>query len=65
MCLVVLRIDSTVQNLQNMFNRAEIGTAEIPRQVEVGIPPLFALFSTHSGQKNMNLLSKSSAKLKL
>ena len=42
---------STVQNLENMFNRAQIGAAEIPPQVEVGIPPSFALFSTHSGPK--------------
>ena len=50
--------DSTVQNLENMFNRAQIGAAEIPRQVEVGIPPLFALFSTHSGPKKHESLEQ-------
>ena len=50
--------DSTVQNLENMFNRAQIETAKIPRQVEVRIPPLFALFSTHSGPKKHESLEQ-------
>ena len=55
--------DSTVQNLENMFNRAQIETAKIPRQVEVRIPPLFALFSTHFGPKNLDFWSKSFVKM--
>ena len=52
MCLVVFLNDSTVQNFENMIDRAQIWMAKIRSQVEVRIPPLFALFSTHFWSKS-------------